>query len=463
MKNGIIKGIKLFNKKSKVLFSTPGNNRGKAYKNINKKYFKNILKYDLTELTGTDNLMSPKGIIKDTQEKLKKAYGAKKAFLLVNGSTSGIISSMFSLIKEDDIVGIEKNSHKSVYNALYLLKNKKVIIENEYDKKFNIPLGINDQDIIKKIKNKEIDVLVLTYPNYYGYAQNLTEISKTCKENGIKLIIDSAHGAHFGFNEKLPENALKYSDIVIVSAHKTLPSMTGGSFLLLNDTKYEKEIQKYLSIFVTSSPSYLIMSSLDFTADYLIDKAKDDYEKLIKKIEKLKKRLENNKNINIFKSENQDKTRLVLNFESDLVSRSVNRFLIENGIHLEMCENENLVAIINPFHTKKEMNILVKTLKKYFDENIFKTEIEINKKNINKELKKDKKQILDLDLDNENINIENSEGRISVNNILVYPPGIPIIFSGEIITKEKIEKIQDLIKKDVNVVGIESNKIMVKK
>ena len=189
---------------------------------------------DITEISGFDNLHSPTGIIKNLQESLATLYGYKKSIISVNGSTCCILAAISAVAKENSTIIIARNCHKSVYNACFINRLKIEYIEPEYNNEFGCYKQITQASVDKAIKKTpNACAIVITSPTYEGYVNNIT-----CS---IPLIIDAAHGAHFGFSSYLPKQPK--ADIVIESLHKTLPALTQSAVIHIdNPSLYGKVI-----------------------------------------------------------------------------------------------------------------------------------------------------------------------------------------------------------------------------
>ena len=258
-----------YHKEENLILSMPGNKCGKGFlrDDIGKIFKESLGSLDITEVEPLDNLHHPEGIIKEAQELLAKAYKVKKAYFLVNGSSSGNLASIFAAFNEGDEVLVERNCHKSIYNGLILRKLKPIYINTDFDFENEILLPCTKENIkeaYKKSKNPK--GIILTSPNYYGVSSDIKDILLEFKNTGLKIIIDSAHGAHYSFNKDLPKGLWTIADYTVVSAHKTLPALTQGAYLLVNA---QSDIEFYISTFKTTSPSYLIMASHDYARYYL--------------------------------------------------------------------------------------------------------------------------------------------------------------------------------------------------
>lgn len=457
-----------YSKEDNTIFSMPGNKCGKAFlrDDIGKEFKENMGSLDITEVDPLDNLHHPQGVIKEAQEHLANLYKVKKAFFLVNGSTNGNLAAIFSAFKEGDEILVERNCHKSIYNAIILRKLKVTYIEPWIFEKGGLFLPPNESNIYEAYKKaKDPKGIILTYPNYYGICYDIQDTIKDLRKKGLKVIIDEAHGAHFGVSSKLPKNMASIADYTVVSAHKTLPALTGGSYLLVNDDS--NDIEFYVSAFMTTSPSYLIMASLDYSRYYLEMYGKTDYDKLITNSEEKKKVINSFNKVKVLSEEDLpagytiDKTRYVLVLREGYSGEKLLKYLKSKGIQCEMSFYGGVVLILSPSN---------------WDEGIEKLIIAI--KDLDIETLKMHQTIENVIIDNhdkalepfevfkfeeEECELDKSEGRILKENILPYPPGIPLVSSGEIIKKDHIKKIKALIEAGIEIHGINNNKIKVVK
>ena len=220
---------------------------------------------DITEIDGFDDLHHPEGIIKEIEEKAKKIYKSNKSFILVNGSTCGILAGIRSVVNYGDKVLVARNSHKSVYNAIEINCLNPIYVLPKIDK-YGINKNIKADDIENILeKNKDIKLVIITSPTYEGVLSDVKSIVNIAHKYKVPVLVDEAHGAHLSFMENSNFEALNCgADIVIQSLHKTLPALTGTAILhIKGDLVKEEDVRRELSIFETSSPSYILMSSID--------------------------------------------------------------------------------------------------------------------------------------------------------------------------------------------------------
>lgn len=401
---------------------------------------------DITEISGFDNLHSPTGIIDEMQKRIAKFYGYKQSIISTNGSTCCILSAISAVAKEGATIIIARNCHKSVYNACLINRLKTEYIEPEYNEEFGCYKEVTQKSIDNAIKrHPNACAVVITSPTYEGYVSNIT-----CP---IPLIIDAAHGAHFGFANYLPKQPK--ADIVIESLHKTLPALTQSAVIHIDNISLYNKVKKYMDIYETSSPSYVIMASIDKCIDFLSD-CNNEFDKYKIMLDDFYNKIDKLDNIHILK--NDDITRIVLYADGYSASEFAD-YLRSCGIE---CEGENLkyvILISTVCDTKDGFDILFNALSKAerreaitFD---FKKPTLPFKKCEAFETNETAEEYL-----------EKSENKIAGEYVYAYPPGSPIIAPGEIISADFIKEIRNLYQNGVNILS-DSNllplKILTKK
>lgn len=455
-----------YKNENNLILSMPGNKSGKSFlrDELGKKLKESLGELDITEVDPLDNLHNPEGVIKEAQELLAKTYKVKKAYFLVNGSSSGNLAAIFSAFNEGDEVLVERNCHKSIYNALILRKLKVIYIDAVIDKNLGIFLPPREEEISEALKkSKNPKGIILTNPNYFGVYYDLEKSIEILREKGLKVIIDSAHGAHFGFSQSLPKSIATLGDYVVVSAHKTLPSLTQGAFLLVNNI--DDNIEFYLKAFMTTSPSYLIMASLDYSRYYLDNYAKDDYDNLIERAEKYRKDINLLKKVYIVSNKDiegnykVDKSRYLMIVKDGYSGHKLLEYLRSKKIQAEMSYSKGVVLILSPSNTETDFEKIYLAIKE-LSMDLLKTEeniIEFNKSYPKKVL--EPYEVFNLKY--KYLTLDESLDKISKDFIVPYPPGIPVVCPGEKITSEVIDTIKEYINNKLSVIGIEDKMIKV--
>ena len=409
-------------------------------------------KIDITEIEGFDDLHHANGLIKDIEDKAKKIYGSKRSFILVNGSTCGILAGIRSVTNFGDKVLVARNSHKSVYNAIELNSLDSIYLSPKINR-YGIDENIDVNEVERTLKeNRDIKLVVITSPTYEGIISNISSIVSVAHKYNIPVLVDEAHGAHLSFMENLCKKEALNSgaDIVIQSLHKTLPALTGTALLhIQGDLVKEEDVARELSIFETSSPSYILMSSIEECLDIISSKGKElfkEYENNLKyfynetrKLQKLKilgNEIENKEYYDFGKI-------VIITKNTNITGKELSNILRdEYKIELEMASINYTLAMTSICDKKESFTRLLNALEK-IDE---KLENKVEKENkIEIVLPEKKMNILDSIKNNNSkyLNYKETEGKTSKEYIWVYPPGIPLITPGEVINKETIKKINE--------------------
>jgi arginine/lysine/ornithine decarboxylase len=433
----IINTIKKLKKSKRIFFTTPGHALGKIIPTEMKNFIgKKVFNTDFSEVEGLDILSKPNGCILKSQQKASKIYGTKSTFYLVNGSTSGILALMLASLQENDKVLVARNCHICVYNGLILTGARPVWFMGEFDESFGLFKGITLEDV-KQAYEKDVKAIIITGPTYAGVCSEIKEIAEFCKKKNIIFIVDEAHGAFLPFSDKLPKSAIELgADGCVQSLHKNTPALNGSALLHLskNSKISAEKIQEALNIINTTSPSFLLLSSIEADISYLNSKkGRKSIDNLIKNIEEFKKSC---KNAEFYDDGNNDITKLVFKIKG-VTGEKLAEALNQNNIEEEFCTEKSAICITNLSTSKKELNKLKKVIEDIKPNEENKTEI--NKFVIPKQIFTPKEM---QHKEFEYIKKEKAENRISAELIIPYPPGIPLLVSGELITKTHIKQIE---------------------
>ncbi len=441
----LIEDILKVRKKIKVSFHMPAHKYKKDIFNMN------IFDIDTTEIDGADNLHSAFYCIKDSENRIANIYGAKKSRLVVSGSSIGLISAIYGLSNQNDTILIGRDSHKSVFNACKIANLSYICAMPDFNEN-GIPLAYtNFYDLL--IQNPNIKLAVLTSPNYYGYVRIFDKIAEELHKRGGYLIVDEAHGAHLEFTELKSFSGISQgADIIVQSAHKTLPAMTMSAILHYGnkiDDDAICSVDNALAMFQSSSPSYPLMISIDSAVSYM-NEHRDEIQEKFKIFKSIENEIfRNNLDKLNYKNIIKDPFKIYVDTSNYLCSGfDFYDMLIDAGIYPEFSQYNGVLLYLSIFNTKEE-------LLKVYDllSSVQKVKTKKNKcifypnigRNIIKARNKDTKY--------EIIKIEDSLGRISMENIIPYPPGIPVLMKGETINTETLKALLEL--KDLPVGMIE--------
>lgn len=444
-------------------FHMPGHKR-------NMDGFENPYNIDITEITGFDDLHHADGIIKEAQQRAAKLYGADRCYYLVNGSTCGILSAISATTKKGDKIIVARNCHKSVYHALYLRELQPVYVYPEVSD-YNIQGQIRKEDIQEILEqNTDIKAVIITSPTYDGVVSDIAEIAKLVHAYNIPLIVDEAHGAHFGLDESMPQNAINLgADCVIVSIHKTLPAFTQTALLLVNEGKADcQKIEEFLDIYETSSPSYILMAGIEKCIRVMTENSKELFAVLNQNLDGFYKKMRALQKLHVLIEEDFkdkafefDRTKILISTENtDITGHQLKEILTDRyQIELEMsCENYAL-AIATVMDEEDGFRRLAEALIEIDSNcNIQKTSCSIREIYTKPERKY---EIHEIDnFSKEKVSLQQAEGKISSEYIYFYPPGIPILVPGERINSQNIKAIEEAIAQGIEVYGLTENKMI---
>lgn len=417
-------------------------------------FLDNILKCDITEIEGADNLFQPEGIIKNTMESYKSLYGVKETKLLINGSSCGLIASILATVKRGEKMIVARNCHKSIFNGVLLGGVKPIYAKPEFIKEYGISGEISVYAIKKLITmNPEAKAVILPSPNYYGVCSDIKEIARLAHENNMLLIVDQAHGAHLKFYNEAKAAETQGADIVINSTHKTLFSFTESAILNICSDKVDIfELEDKLQAIESTSPSYLLMGSLDINGKILEKNAEELISEWKSNIEYFLKEADGIEGLRIMKHPMLDETKINLDMSPcGLDGPQLEKRLMEKGIYPELVSGNIVMCMTGIGNIRGDYTRLLNALKEFSDSaerrDLANPPGECDFNLILKEIPKAKKRI----------KVSEGEGEIVAESIIPYPPGIPIACPGEILTAEVIEYIKGLRGKGYKVIGIDVN------
>ena len=430
-----------YNKSDYYGFHMPGHKR-------NEKMFGIGLPYgiDITEITGFDDLHHAEDIIKRAEERAARLYKAEETHFLVNGSTVGILSAILGVTNRGDKILVARNCHKSVYNAMELNGLRPIYIYPEYEKDLQINGEVSSEKIeILLNENPDVKAVMIVSPTYDGVLSDVEKIAQIVHKRGIPLIVDEAHGAHFGFHPYFPENSnVKGADIVIHSVHKTLPSLTQTALIHINGEIVDREkVRKYLHMLQSSSPSYILMASIDRCMELLESEGDTLFELYAQRIDVLRTELQGLKHLEILQTEQFDRSKFLISVKkTGITSKKLADILLHTyHLQMEMTGGTYVLAMTALGDTKEGFERLKRALFE-IDQSLSDEKqedhlpVELPKLPLvctNEEIERKK-------CGNEELVLwEASIGRISTEYAYVYPPGIPLIVPGEQITQEAIQ------------------------
>ena len=447
--------------------------------------------YDYTEVEDLDNLHDPEGILQEAMNRTAAYYGCPDCFYLVNGSSSGLQAGIFALLEEGDEVVVARNCHHSVFYALSLRKAKIHFLLPEFGEDFSCFGSVSLKEVERLISTfPKSKALIFTSPSYEGVVSDVEGIARLCHENGLSLLVDEAHGAHFSPKKgaSFPESAIALgADLVVQSPHKTLCSLTQSAWILGNGERYSREkLSFYLSVFQTTSPSYPLMLSLEKATTLLEREGEALFSHWKEVMESFREKARTLSYFTFLWEKEEacfamDCSKIflrALGIPKLRLGRDLAKLLREDyGIESEMHSGENLLLMTGPFISEEDMDRLffaLKDIERRFGEEKGKPSVDdrgrqagdgmsgliegsaepLQSKLLSSALyqisvAENTLQISEGLKEGEELSLCDGEGRICLEYLSLYPPGIPLLFPGEKLTAEKIQAIEALEKEGI--------------
>ncbi len=466
-------------KKNWDRYHTPGHVNGAgAPQELQGLLGEQVFKSDLTELPDLDDLHTPKGAIKQSQHKLAKIFGADSTYYLVNGSTAGVVTMIMSVAGPGEKILIPRNAHKSVYNGLILSGAEPVYLPVSTDTDVSLSYNVKIDDIesiVNKYSNYNIKGVLITSPSYHGICLDPGSLREklTCP-----LLIDEAHGSHLIFSDELPPSAGEYGgDMWVHSTHKTLGTLTQSSLLHINENKVNVDnVSFMLQLMQTTSPSYPLMLSLDGLIAYK-EKFYKYWDQLVKKkLPWLRQQIADIPGLQLLTQEelmctgfNLDHTKVTLKLSQvKFTGYDLSDYLrLEHNIQVEQVERKTILLLITPFHSEKQLNYLVYALEQAIkNQKKLIQNRHINETRIVRKMGQELSNMISPEVkispreavyrQGRYVILSNSVGKVAQEFVIPYPPGIPVLVPGEVITTELKQYISYLLDcPDIHLQGLE--------
>ena len=471
----LYKELENYGKSDFYPFHMPGHKRNKAC--IEGDF---PIERDITEIDGFDDLHHSEGILLEAQNALSRMYGTRKSFFSVNGSTAGILTAISASVKKGGQILVARNCHKAVYHAIYLRELVPTYIYPQSDN----DLGINGSISVSRVEryleeNPKIEAVLITSPTYDGVVSDIEAICEIVHRHRVPVIVDEAHGAHFCFSDYFPKSAVACgADVVIQSTHKTLPAMTQTALIHLNGDLIDRErIRRMLTIYQTSSPSYILMGSIDGCLHMLSENGEMLYKAYTERLQKLRNaiheqcrwiKLPEYEELDAACSKDYDKSKIVLSVRNTgMTGRQFHEILLHDyHLQMEMVSAEYVLAMTAVGDSEEGYERLLHAL--------VETDAKINAMLAQNEAKKDaldeeeklhdwaklpvvsqKMTIYDAEQRKKILcRLDDAAGEIAADYIYLYPPGIPIVTPGEMITGAVIGTIHWWLSDGLHVSGV---------
>lgn len=447
----IYEALEAFRQQRVVPFDVPGHKRGRGNPELVSLLGEKCVGLDVNSMKPLDNLSHPVSVIKDAEELTAEAFHADSAFLMVGGTTSCVQAMIMSVCQAGDKIIMPRNVHKSAINALILCGAIPVYVNPEVDKKLGISLGMEPSQVEKAIEeNPDAVAVLVNNPTYYGICSDIRSIVKLAHSHGMKVLADEAHGTHLYFGDNLPVSGMDAgADMSAISMHKSGGSLTQSSILLLNKGMNQDYVRQIINLTQTTSASYLLLSSLDISRRNLALRGRESFAKVSEMAEYARNEINS---IGGFYAYGRELVNGGSIFDYDITKLSI--YTLGNGlagievydllrdeydIQIEFGDICNILAYISIGDRVQDIERLVGALD-----------------DIERLYKKDSSGMLAGEYiaphvqvspqmafysEKEPLPIEQTEGRICGESVMCYPPGIPILAPGELITRDIIEYI----------------------
>ena len=439
--------------------------------------FPNPFFVDITEVEGFDNLHHAQGILKQSMEWAARVYGADRTWYLINGSTCGILASVCGCTRPGGHILMSRNCHKAAYHAAYINHLRTSYVYPQDLPGLGIQGGILPEDVEKALEeHRDIQAVFIVSPTYDGVVSDVSKIADIVHRKGIPLIVDEAHGAHFRFGKWFPDSALDMgADAVIQSVHKTLPSLTQTALLHIKGNYVNsRNIERYLSIFQSSSPSYVFMASIE-NSIFVMDRMQNERDSIQMKeyeahLMDLRRRLASMKHLRLVDRDivgmggvwDLDVSKIVVSTRGTALSGADLSSILREKYHLEMemCGADYVTAITTVFDSPEGLQRLGDSLEE-IDADI--TGMPGSREDgpavygMRAQARCSLREAMDSPC--RPVRLKESEGQISAEFVYLYPPGIPILAPGENIARNILDVIEEYIKKGLPIQGPEDESL----
>lgn len=446
--------------KNHAAFYTPGHKRGQGISpQLAHDFGSSLFNFDLPELPELDNLFAPQGVIQQAQELAADAFGAEQTWFLVNGSTCGVEAAILATCGAEDKIILPRNVHSSCIAGLILSGAIPVFVNLEYDPELDITHSITPEGVANTLQqHPDAKAVMMIYPTYYGACGDIDAIASLTRKHNIPLLVDEAHGGHFTFHPDLPTSALAAgADLTVQSIHKVLGAMTQASMLHVQGNRIERDrIAKALQLLQSTSPSYLLLASLDAARQQMALHGKQLMSRTLQLAAEARTRINQIPGLSVLECESTpgcchlDPTRLTVTVSRlGLTGFEADEILHEQlGVTAELPSLQHLTFIISLGNTQEDIEKLVQAFtlvaKRYqkehltykkplWDNSLYKMEhtVQISPRQA-------------FFATTESVPITQASDRICAELVCPYPPGIPVLMPGEAITLQALDYLQQI-------------------
>ena len=459
-----VEALEAYRKEHFVPFHTPGHKIGVEAPQLLKDWMGPALPYDLGVMYALDDLHEPEGALKEAQDLTTELYGADCCWFSINGTTALIEAMIMGTVGPDETIIIPREAHRSVISGLVLSGAKPVYMDCQFDERWGIPLGVSLDDAVRTMEaHPEAKAILLVYPNYYGVGVDIVNIVIEAHKRGLIVLVDEAHGPHLPFSESLPIGAIEAgADLVAQSTHKSVGSLTQTSWLLGQGEKINKRrITQMHQMLQSTSPNYIFLASLDMARHQLATVGKDLVSRTVELSLYLRNELHKISGITTMeytdiqdRIKNYDVTKVVIDAkELGLTGVEFERMLRAYSIEVELVQANHVLVLITIGDTKDSVDALIKAVQAVSDDVLSgASRTSGTNDEAAQSLSKDS-ALLPLPqvrvtprnamyAHREQVPLSEALHRIAGETIAYYPPGIPCVAVGEVISESVLQYIE---------------------
>lgn len=469
----VFEALRRYVDKGTVPFHVPGHKQGRGIPQGFAEYVGHeLFKLDITEFDETDDLHAPHGAIRDAQRLLAELYGAEQSFFMTNGTSGAIYAMILAVCGPGEKILVPRNAHRSVVGGLIMSGASPCYMEPPVDTRVGMALALTPEIVEQAIiDHPEAKAVLVMHPTYYGVTGGILEITEVVHRHGLPLLVDEAHGPHLRFSDRLPVSAVTAgADIVAQSAHKILGVMTQASWVHARSERISMgRLRAMLRLVQSTSPSYILMSSLDWGRHQMAQRGTALIERAIELAEQARERINRIPGLYCFGSEilgrpgvvGYDPTKLTVTVtQAGLHGQEAETLLNERyGVQVEMSDWWNVLAMITPGDGQREVDALVHALERLvadYSDLALREGLSLRLPAIPRQVLTPREAFF---ANARFVALEQAVGRVSSEIIAPYPPGIPILAPGEEITQEIVHFVRSAKEKGYHFQGPEDDSL----
>lgn len=460
-----VEALEAYRKEHFVPFHTPGHKIGIEAPQLLKDWMGPALPYDLGVMYALDDLHEPEGALKEAQELTAELYGADCCWFSINGTTALIEAMIMGTVGPNETIIIPREAHRSVISGLVLSGAKPVYMDCQFDERWGIPLGVSLEDAVRTMEaHPEAKAILLVYPNYYGVGVDIVNIVKEAHKRGLIVLVDEAHGPHLPFSESLPIGAIEAgADLVAQSTHKSVGSLTQTSWLLGQGERINKRrITQMHQMLQSTSPNYIFLASLDMARHQLATSGKELVSRTVELSLYLRNELHKIFGVSTLeyadieeRVASYDCTKVLIDAkELGLTGVVFERMLRKQHIEVELVQAHHVLVLITIGDTKASVDALIKAVQAVSDEVLngsYATDhgLDGNFDVLSKDSAVLPEPVVRVTPRNamyahrEHVPLRDALHRIAGETIAYYPPGIPCVAVGEVISESVLQYIEN--------------------